>query len=218
MGFYRGPNTVTNGLVLALDAGNIKSYQSGSTIWYDKSGNNNNGTLTNGPTFSSGSIVFDAVNDYITASSSLFAFGTGDFTIGVWIYPQSFSTYTHLIALSSQSDFALKANINDGQLYFYSPVFTTFASTTGWTLSLNTWNYVVFKRESFIAHSFLNSRPYGTKSGFNNNFTIQTLNIHNGHPSEYAQCKMSTISIYNRALSAAEILQNYNATKGRFNL
>ena len=62
MGFYRGPNLVTNGLVLALDAGNTKSYQSGSTTWFDKSRNGNNGTLTNGPTFSSangGSIVFE---------------------------------------------------------------------------------------------------------------------------------------------------------------
>ena len=68
MAFQRGPNIVTNGLVLALDAGNPKSYVNGSTIWYDRSGNGNNGTLTNGPTFSSangGSIVFDGVNDYV---------------------------------------------------------------------------------------------------------------------------------------------------------
>ena len=66
-----GPNTVTSGLVLELDAGNIKSYQSGSTTWFDKSGNAYNGTLINGPTFNTGSlgnIVFDGVDDYVLAN------------------------------------------------------------------------------------------------------------------------------------------------------
>jgi hypothetical protein len=65
MGFYRGPNVVTNGLVLNLDAANTKSYVSGSTTWRDLSGNGNNGTLVNGPTFSSnygGGIVFNGSN------------------------------------------------------------------------------------------------------------------------------------------------------------
>jgi hypothetical protein len=69
-----GPNTVTSGLVLELDAGNIKSYQSGSTTWFDKSGFANNGTLINGPTFntgSGGSIVFDGTNDFVNLGDKL---------------------------------------------------------------------------------------------------------------------------------------------------
>jgi len=60
------PNTVKDGLVLYLDAANIKSYTSGSTIWYDLSKRNNNSTLVNNPTFDSsnkGSIVFDGIDD-----------------------------------------------------------------------------------------------------------------------------------------------------------
>ena len=83
-----GPNTVTSGLVLELDAGNIKSYQSGSTTWFDKSGNTVNGTLVNGPTFdtgSGGSIKFDGINDWVTLpTSSVVAFGTGSFTVNMW--------------------------------------------------------------------------------------------------------------------------------------
>jgi len=65
---------MTNGLILSLDAANTKSYQSGSTTWFDKSGFGTNGTLTNGPTFSSangGSIVFDGVNDYVNNTVNL---------------------------------------------------------------------------------------------------------------------------------------------------
>ena len=67
MSFNNGPTIVTNGLVLALDAGDKNSYVSGSTTWFDLTGVNN-GTLVNGPTFNSGSggsIVFDGVDDYV---------------------------------------------------------------------------------------------------------------------------------------------------------
>ena len=73
MGFYRAPQIVTNGLVMYLDAANPKSYPTTGTAWYDRSGNGNTGTLTNGPTFNSGnngSIVFDGIDDYVSLSSS----------------------------------------------------------------------------------------------------------------------------------------------------
>ncbi len=67
MSVYGGPDIVTNGLVLHLDAANSKSYLGSGTTWNDLSGNGNNATLTNGPSFSNsnrGSIVFDGTNDY----------------------------------------------------------------------------------------------------------------------------------------------------------
>ncbi len=217
-----GPKIITSGCVLSLDAADKLSYKGSGTTWTDLSGNNNTGTLTNGPTFNAGnqgSISFDGTDDYVTSpSSNSFAFGTGDFTLEIWIYPQSFSTYLHMISLPAQSTFGLKADVSNGVIYFYSPAFDTYGFTSGWTLSLNTWNCVVFKRESSTAYAFLNGVSKGSKSGFTNNFTSQILNIHYGHPTEWAQCRISRVSIYNRSLSATEILQNYNATKGRFGL
>lgn len=73
MGVYTRNNIITNGLVLCLDAANKMSYAGSGTSWNDLSGNNNTGTLTNGPTFSSndgGSIVFDGTNDYIECGSN----------------------------------------------------------------------------------------------------------------------------------------------------
>lgn len=74
MGYYSGPRIITNGLVLHLDAANKKSYPGTGTTWFDLSGNNNHGTLTNGPTYSSvngGVIVFDGVNDYSNINTSI---------------------------------------------------------------------------------------------------------------------------------------------------
>ena len=236
---YPGPQKATGGNTITTIGGyTIHTFTSSGTFtpltetqlkttFYglqDLSGNYNSVAAVNGPTYSSsnnGIIVLDGTNDYLTTStaSPAFAFGTGDFTLELWIYPESFtSTYTHMIALPDQGTFALKANVTDGQIYFYSPSYTTFGSTSGWTLSLNTWNHVVFKREAFVGYAFLNAISRGSKSGFTNNFSSSVLNIHNGWPNEFTPCRMSMIRIYNRALTDAQILQNYNATKGRFGL
>ena len=82
------PKIITNGLVLSLDAANNKSYPRSGTTWTDLSGNNNTGTLTNGPTFNAGnqgSIVFDGVDDYISGGGSIIPVGTGDYYIESWI-------------------------------------------------------------------------------------------------------------------------------------
>ena len=89
MSAFGGPNIVDNGLVLYLDAGNRKSYTSGSTTWFDKSGFNNNGTLTNGPTFDSGNggnIVFDGADDYgIIPDSNILSFTNAQMTVSAWV-------------------------------------------------------------------------------------------------------------------------------------
>lgn len=72
MSIYGGPDIITDGLVFCLDAANSKSYPGTGTAWTDLSGNDNNGTLTNGPTFDSsngGSIVFDGVNDQVNCGN-----------------------------------------------------------------------------------------------------------------------------------------------------
>jgi hypothetical protein len=90
MSFVHSPKIVTNGLVLSLDAGNVKSYPGGGTVWYDKSGNEYNGTLTNGPTFNSsngGSVVFDGTNDFVVRNSFSPVNGTASKSLEVWFRP-----------------------------------------------------------------------------------------------------------------------------------
>ena len=169
---------------------------------------------------SSAQMVFDGTNDYMATSTAIPCnFGTGDFTIEVLIYPQSFASYTHMVALPSQSTFALKAKISDGVIYYYDPAFTTYGSTSGWTLTLNQWNHVVLVRSGNIAYAYLNGVPKGSKTGFNTNFSsTQIVNVGNGGVAEYTQKKVDVVKIYNRALSAAEVRQNYLHYKTRFNL
>ena len=90
---FGSPPIVTNGLVLNLDAANMKSYPKSGTTWRDLSGFNNSGSLVNGPTFNSdngGSIVFDGVNDYVGITTGT-GFNLGvNFTIQTWCRPTKF--------------------------------------------------------------------------------------------------------------------------------
>jgi len=176
--------------------------------------------LTNVSFDSNAQMTFDGTNDYIATSTAIPCnFGTGDFAVEVMIYPQSFASYTHMVALPSQSTFALKANISDGAIYYYDPAFTTYGSTSGWTLTLNQWNHVVLVRSGNTAYGYLNGVLKGSKAGFNTNFSsTQIVNVGNGGTSEYTQKEVDIVKIYNRALTAQEVKQNYQQYKTRFNL
>ena len=213
MGFYRGPHIVTDGLVLSLDAGNTKSYQSGSTTWFDKSGYGNNGTLTNGPTFSSvngGSIVFDGTNDYIIVppSTSLTIEGEG-LTLGAWInYNLTQEDWRGIIYKASGNSTGFQLFIDSSERIAFGIITTTgFARpNSGVYLSPNTWHYIVGTYDGINMKIYEDTVLRNTlaKAG-----TIVNANT---------DLNIGQTQIYNRALTAQEVLQNYTATKSRFGL
>ncbi len=100
MSLSRGPKTITNGLVLYLDAANKKSYPGSGTTWTDLSGNVYNGTLTNGPTFSAanmGSIVFDGTNDNIQLGNASTFLPTSAISLNCWAKTNVTGAYKKLL-------------------------------------------------------------------------------------------------------------------------
>ena len=221
-----GPNIVTNGLVLALDAGNTKSYPGTGTPWYDKSGYGNNGALVNGPTFNSGnggSIVFDGVNDNVIISGANLVYSALTFTAIINTSTQSGgagilfnrggggSTTGMNILYPNAGGIGYHWN-NDASTYGYNP---------GLVLPNNTWCFCCVSISPTQAIFQINGNSVVRSY---NNLTANTTiggNIQVGTDasiSRFYQTKIAYASIYNRALSAQEVLQNYNATKSRFNL
>jgi hypothetical protein len=102
--YHPDENIVTNGLIFNIDANKNLSYPGTGNTIYDISGSGQTGTLTNGPTFSAlngGSIVFDGTNDYIDyPRSSLYDFGSSDFTIMYWINTTAKDRYNAVIDLN----------------------------------------------------------------------------------------------------------------------
>jgi hypothetical protein len=100
MGVAYNTSIVTNGLVLALDAANTKSYPGSGTTWTDLSGNNNTGTLTNTPTYSSansGSIVFNGTNNNATVNSNAtIPTGASARTVSIWFLTNTTTWQTNI--------------------------------------------------------------------------------------------------------------------------
>ena len=228
---YAVPPIVTNGLVLYLDAANRQSYVSGSTTWFDATANGLSGSLVNGPTFSSangGSIVFDGVNDYVVVeSSSIFTFGTSNFTFNWWENPSStftttFRTFGNIPNRQWATNDWVIGQSNTTTFQFYvnnyntsSPMFQTTITPSIWqnitiTRSGNTWTlYInsvspIASVTSAVSLDGGNQRPFYIGSS--------------GILSEFWKGNIASTQIYNRALSAQEVLQNYNSTKARFGL
>jgi hypothetical protein len=226
-----GPATVTSGLVLELDAGNIKSYPTTGTTWFDKSGNGYNGTLTNGPTFntgSGGSIVFDGTNDYVqtTYSTDLL---TG-YTLSAWFNPFSLSLNgpiifkTDSVAISPNFGNITRLYINtSGVLDFFWTNSTQFYQASTTLPSANTWYNAVgiYSSANNSISLYLNgilkstTTTSGTTIVANQPYLIGRTDPTNN---QYYKGNISLAQIYNRALSATEIQQNFNATRNRFGI
>ena len=231
---YYGPRIVSNGLVLCLDAANKRSYPGTGTTWTDLSGNSNNGTLTNGPTFSAGnmgSILFDGTNDYAVVNP-VSAFNI--YCISMWFKPttiiNSVSAATTLIHFKTSTykyiGFGPVTNrvANEYITIVQEPGDKRTAVNDGGSLSAGTWYNIVFNYESSQYNIYINNTLKSTTIGSSTgNVPLITdpdfiyLNSYEG-TSGYLDSSLSMCMIYNRALTAAEMLKNYNATKGRFGL
>ena len=232
MGISRGPKIVSSGLVLCLDAANKVSYPGSGTSWNDLSNTGKNLTLTNGPTFSSanlGSIVFDGTNDY-AAVNPVSAFNI--YCISIWFKPttiiNSTSATKNLIHFKTSTykyiGFGPVTNrvSNEYITIVQEPGDKRTAVNDGGSLSAGIWYNIVFNYESSQYNIYINNTLKSTTVGSSTgNVPLITdpdfiyLNSLEG-TSDYLDSSLSMCMIYNRALTAAEMLQNYNATKGRF--
>jgi hypothetical protein len=225
-----GSNVVTNGLVLALDAANTKSYPGSGTTWNDLSGNNNSGSLVNGPTFDSGnggSIFTDGTNDYI--SSPYFGNTTDSFTFAAWFKNDNYSEDKFLLARGrdgSGNGWSLHIKIFTTGLSVSAVVTTSggatqFSATGTSTLALNSWYYLtgVWTAGVSIKH-YVNGILEATTNTSTTNLRTSTDGwvIGSLTTTNFTSGYNAIAQVYTRVLSDAEVLQNYNAQKSRFNL
>lgn len=217
---------VRDGLVLQLDAGIFNTVT--GTTWYDLSGNSNNGTLTNGPTFNSGnggSIVFDGVDDYV--STSYFGTSNSSFTFSVWMRPNTSGGHFALGRGSDGMGDGWSVTLGTDSTRYRAGIVTTVPSVAGiqtfssasyvqnqWVNLTGVWNagnsislYInsVFESSITTASTILRSSTEGWNMG-----RITT--------SIYSNTSVGLSMVYSRVLTVQEITQNYNVLKGRFGL
>lgn len=222
MSVYGGPEVVDSGLVLSLDAGNTKSYPGSGTTWTDLSGRGLNATIGNSPTFSSshsGILTYSGANSGTTATStsSLFNFGTGDFTVEFWANVSSFAPYS--------LPFSLDDNLTGNGIIIYlaaSPYnFRTWiggtANNSVAQISTGTWYHLVISRLSGTVSKYINGVLDSTHVASGSCSTGQTAKIAWRYDASYNYTgSIGSVRFYNTALTAAQVAQNYNATSGRY--
>ena len=163
MGLVHSPRIVTDGLALSLDASNTKSYNVGiSTNWIDVFGGNSgtllNGTYhTDGPFPGAGYVEFDGTSDYLDIGSSAdFAFGTGDFTIEVWVYLKANSVG---VIYSNEVSNSLFLYLSSGNLVVRNYGTSDLFNLAG--PSLNTWTHIALSRSGTDLRLFFNGVQQG---------------------------------------------------------
>lgn len=225
MSLQHSPRIVTNGLVLCLDAGNRDSYPGSGTVWTDLAGTNN-GTLENGPTFSSangGSIVFDGVDDYvyIDPQPTSLSFGTDPFSIELWAYlsDENAQYFKTILSIGTYEDGILFRHQPDNDAFYIA------GTTWFWDCSVhmpqNMWTHLTITKDGSNIRLYVNGNLILFETNAPLDVTPVTPDSYLGasshNTSELWPGYISTYRVYkNKTLTSAEILQNYNATKSRF--
>jgi hypothetical protein len=213
---YYSPRIVTSGLVLALDAADKLSYPGTGTTWRDLSGNNNTGTLTNGPTFSAanmGSIVFDGVDDYVTTSNISLSFTS--FSMECLVKYNSLSGNQGLFTYNNSNYINLYKGSGAGMRWEVNSGGQAITGTND--LQAGVWYHFVgvYNGSAGILYrnGVVNVGPTTLTSHTSDSATFQIgrydlVGNTNGN--------IAVARFYTKALTATEILQNYNATKSRY--
>jgi hypothetical protein len=215
MGLSHSPGIVTSGLIYALDAANTRSY-SGSGNTANGLVGGIDGSLINGVGFgttNSGSFNFDGTNDYIELGASIQNYPV--FTTSIWIN-YNFFDGSHRSPLGDNSQNSSYHILFLGGVFYLGFSSSSFTQVNHNNISVNTWyNFVVTKNSSDNVSFYQNCILLGTTNvPVGRSVSINKI----GRGYVYDNAKISNVSFYNRALSAREIKQNYNALKRRYSL
>jgi hypothetical protein len=220
MALTHSPRIVLDGLVLALDAANIRSYPGSGSTWSDLIGNNN-GSITSSTFVSSSpkSFRFDGLDDEIvvgdtghTGLASLFAFINQDGTQG---------SYDGIIySRGSGSNIAgLSANGQGGNLsYTWASQYNTYNANTGLSIPNSTYCMIGMAVDYSKADIYVNLSKF-TNSVSHSNMSIDDLKIgRDEYGSRYFKGNIAFVLMYNRYITELEVAQNFNAIRDRYGI
>jgi hypothetical protein len=226
---------VTDGLVLCLDAANAKSYPGSGTTWTDLSAQGNNGTLQNGVGYNSnngGSLTFDGANDYVSISSGASSINSFNISVGCWLFQNNihtsnvFSEIKTLVQVGNAGDIGSSScfylHLRGSNAFFRYQAGVNIAQVSpGIAQEANTWHYYtgVSNNSSILLYRdgvLVGSTPYTISFSSLGNTNVDIGKT--GGFNSYINGNIAQVSIYNRALTAAEVSQNFNATRGRFGI
>lgn len=243
MACFSGPEIVNSGIVLHLDAANSRSYPGTGNTWFDISGRGNHFNLVNTPTFNTNAISFDGVNEYAVSANSINLTDTNAVTFFYFIKINNYGTSVKIIHEFSNNfnDYtdSFVASYSDNSVEQNFEVFASLKGNTGYNIGV--YNKSLLNDGAFHCHCVIHDMSAVTKEnliysdgaikneienprvGYAANNTgnfgnRQLFLMSRAGTGFFAQADISTLIMYNRALSATEIQQNFNALRGRYGI
>jgi len=236
---YPGPQIATGGTITTVGNDTVHAFTSSGTFtlnslpttsWINLARETNNGTLVNGVTYNSsnnGSLVFDGVNDFVDIPNfkTVFAFNSA-YTISAWVRPTGSNSIDMVSCYNQASNDGVWFELNTASnvVRFVSRNLGTSVFDLSTTESVGTgvWKYIVASFDGSTAKIYINGIESASTPSVGTFFTVvnNDLNIGRIDPNlgRYFPGNIGLVSIHNISLSATQILQNYNATKGRYGL
>lgn len=218
MALQHHPRIVTSGLVLYTDPANTKSYSGSGTALTDISNSGLACSTVNSPTYSStntGIFTFNGSSQYLNlTNNSLVQITSG--TITAWVKSSTNdSNYRGIVV----KQFAYSMFLRNGNLTIYDWQLPGERNSST-SIADGTWKYVALTFANGVtngSNSYVNGIGVSTFTFNISSASSQSLyGAADPNSSQYLNGSLGLIKVYNRALSAAEILQNYNASKGRY--
>ena len=225
---FATPSIVTSNLVLWYDPSNSVSYPgSGSTIT-NLASTSLNGTISNA-TYTSPYLTYNGSSSQINiADNALLEPGSGDWTMEAWVYLSSSSGSKVVLGKfdpgGAAQDVSYSIRIQGARIYAQIGNGSTVVDTALYTLPLNTWTHVTYvwknvatnSLEAYINGVSVNSVSHSFSSILNTSANLYIGSYNGGEYSQYMNGRIGITRLYSAALTSAQVLQNYNATKGRF--
>jgi hypothetical protein len=234
------PPIVTNGLISYLDASNYKSYVSGSANWFDLTPNTNSGSLVSTPTYSTDgpSILLNGSTQHIECKDIAAISGSTQLSVFYWVKPTSLGVSQCMVAqwdYQTQACFAFQiSNANTTSVtLFICPTLNdggTNYNIYNSDFANQKWSYVGFVYDGSQSTNQTKAKVYidgalATFSSTGGTIPTSLLNASStvkigkfgGSLARYFPGNFGSFKMYTRALTAGEVLQNYNATKSRYN-
>ena len=222
---------VTDGLILNVDPGFTPSYPTTGTTWYNLGGTVN-GTLINSPTFNTndgGTFVLDGTDDYFNFGNN-FNITTGPFTIEYFAKPTSGAVqYAKIISKGTFQQPGWAAYFGRDPSNNQYSISLQYSNNSGGTIDLNTASNVALNVFYHVVYTRDTNNTLSTY--LNGSFVRSSANVTFSFTSSYSYVigrstvgaenfkgSVGVVRQYNRALTSAEVLQNYNAQKSRYGL
>lgn len=221
MGFHHSPKISTDGIIGLWDAGNKRSYSGSGSTFSDALGSGYNFSMVGTPTYQNGYFSGFSDSNYFSMSTNFPTPGTGDFSYCFWVYLSNITSIGTLLEIRNPSTtFIVRTYLSATDPLYINFASTEFKLPFDLPPAANAWSNLVVTRSGTTVRGFCNGVPSTSTGTSNQSITgsVHQFGKLNVASIQWLNGNYASFAAYNRALSANEVSENFNALRSRFGI